>query len=45
LQYGNPLLVESADDALSKLDFGPLINSKKVEELRVSYSEALGKGQ
>lgn len=43
LQYGNPLLVENADDALPKLDFGPLINSKKVEDLRVSYFGSTGK--
>jgi len=44
LQFGNPVLVENAADPLPKLDFGPLINSKKVEELRVLYTEALGKG-
>jgi acyl-CoA reductase-like NAD-dependent aldehyde dehydrogenase len=44
LQYGNPVLVERDEDPLPKLDFGPLINSKKVEELRVLYTEALGKG-
>ena len=44
LQYGNPVLVENEGDPLPKLDFGPLINSKKVEELRVLYTEALGKG-
>jgi acyl-CoA reductase-like NAD-dependent aldehyde dehydrogenase len=44
LRFGNPVLVESPTDALPKLDFGPLINSKKVEELRVLYTEALGKG-
>jgi acyl-CoA reductase-like NAD-dependent aldehyde dehydrogenase len=43
-QYGNPVLVERDEDPLPKLDFGPLINSKKVEELRVLYTEALGKG-
>jgi acyl-CoA reductase-like NAD-dependent aldehyde dehydrogenase len=37
-------MVESENDPLPKLDFGPLINSKKVEELRVLYTEALGKG-
>ena len=45
LQYGNPVLVERDEDPLPKLDFGPLINSKKVEELRVLYTEALGKGR
>jgi acyl-CoA reductase-like NAD-dependent aldehyde dehydrogenase len=44
LRFGNPVLVESPTDPLPKLDFGPLINSKKVEELRVLYVEALGKG-
>lgn len=44
LRYGNPVLVEKPDDPLPKLDFGPLINSKRVEELRVLYTEALGKG-
>ncbi len=44
LQFGNPVRVERDEDPLPKLDFGPLINSKKVEELRVLYSEALGKG-
>jgi len=44
LRFGNPVLVESPADSLPKLDFGPLINSKKVEELRVLYTEALGKG-
>jgi acyl-CoA reductase-like NAD-dependent aldehyde dehydrogenase len=44
LRYGNPVLVENENDPLPKLDFGPLINSKKVEELRVLYTEALGKG-
>jgi len=29
---------------LPKLDFGPLINSKKVEEMRVLYVDALSKG-
>jgi len=44
LRFGNPVLVESPADPLPKLDFGPLINSKKVEELRVLYTEALGRG-
>ena len=44
LRFGNPVLVESPADPFPKLDFGPLINSKKVEELRVLYIEALGKG-
>jgi acyl-CoA reductase-like NAD-dependent aldehyde dehydrogenase len=44
VRYGNPVMVESESDPLPKLDFGPLINNKKVEELRVLYTEALGKG-
>jgi acyl-CoA reductase-like NAD-dependent aldehyde dehydrogenase len=44
LRFGNPVLVESPSDPFPKLDFGPLINSKKVEELRVLYVDALGKG-
>jgi acyl-CoA reductase-like NAD-dependent aldehyde dehydrogenase len=37
-------MVEMATDPLPKLDFGPLINSKKVEELRVLNVDALSKG-
>lgn len=44
LKIGNPLLVDSPDAALPQLDFGPLINPRKVEELRVMYSEAVGAG-
>jgi acyl-CoA reductase-like NAD-dependent aldehyde dehydrogenase len=38
------LLVDDANAPLPDLDFGPLINSRKVEELRVMYSEAIGAG-
>lgn len=44
LKIGNPMLVDEANDTLPDLDFGPLINSRKVEELRVMYSEAAGAG-
>lgn len=44
LRFGHPLLVEKQEDPLPRYDFGPLINSKKVEEIRVRYSEAKGKG-
>lgn len=44
LRFGHPLLVSKPDEAPPALDFGPLINAKKVEELRVMYSEAIGKG-
>ncbi|MFV9504508.1 MAG: aldehyde dehydrogenase family protein [Oscillochloridaceae bacterium umkhey_bin13] len=44
LRIGHPVLVDSPEAALPDLDFGPLINSAKVEELRVMYSEAVGLG-
>ncbi len=44
VKIGHPLLVEGRDDPPPGLDFGPLINSKKVEELNVLVSEALGLG-
>jgi len=44
LRVGNPTLVASAADDPPPLDFGPLINAKKVEELRSLWSEALGQG-
>lgn len=44
LKVGNPLLVQAEGDPLPNLDFGPLINSRKVEELKVMYSEAIGAG-
>ncbi len=44
LRFGHPLLVDQPGDPLPTLDFGPLINSRKVEELRVMYSEAVGNG-
>jgi acyl-CoA reductase-like NAD-dependent aldehyde dehydrogenase len=44
LRWGHPLLVDKAGDAPPNLDFGPLINSKKIEELRVMHSEAVGMG-
>jgi acyl-CoA reductase-like NAD-dependent aldehyde dehydrogenase len=44
LRFGHPLLVTAPDQEPPTLDFGPLINSKKIEELRVMYSEAIGKG-
>lgn len=44
LRYGHPLLVSSPGEDPPDLDFGPLINSAKVEELRVRYSEAVGAG-
>jgi len=44
LKIGNPTLVDEPNDRLPDLDFGPLINSKKVEELRTMYAEAVGLG-
>ncbi|GAB4429188.1 MAG: aldehyde dehydrogenase family protein [Chloroflexi bacterium OHK40] len=44
IKVGHPLLVSEPNDSLPDLDFGPLINSRKVEELRVMYSEAVGLG-
>jgi acyl-CoA reductase-like NAD-dependent aldehyde dehydrogenase len=44
LRFGNPTLVDEPGQPLPTLDFGPLINAKKVEELRVMYSEAVGAG-
>lgn len=43
LRYGHPLLVDDSNEP-PDYDFGPLINSKKSEELRVDISEALSKG-
>ncbi|MCS6807834.1 MAG: aldehyde dehydrogenase family protein [Bacteroidota bacterium] len=44
LRIGHPLLVEQPDDPAPDLDFGPLINSRKTEELRVLFSDALAHG-
>jgi acyl-CoA reductase-like NAD-dependent aldehyde dehydrogenase len=44
LKYGNPTLVDNPNDPLPSLDFGPLINSRKVEELRVMQTEAVSLG-
>jgi acyl-CoA reductase-like NAD-dependent aldehyde dehydrogenase len=44
LDVGHPLLVENAGDPLPTLDFGPLINSDKVEELDVWKSELKARG-
>jgi acyl-CoA reductase-like NAD-dependent aldehyde dehydrogenase len=44
LRFGHPLLVQEGESTAPVLDYGPLINSKKVEEMRVMYSEAIGKG-
>jgi len=44
LRFGHPLLVEHADHPLPDLDFGPLINRAKVDELHVRLSSARGLG-
>lgn len=44
LRIGNPTLVEHPEAPLPVLDFGPLINSRKVDELQVLISEAIGGG-
>jgi acyl-CoA reductase-like NAD-dependent aldehyde dehydrogenase len=41
LQWGHPLLVSSPDSPLPHLDFGPVINAAKVEELAGMRAEAL----
>ncbi|HYE04560.1 MAG TPA: aldehyde dehydrogenase family protein [Planctomycetota bacterium] len=43
LRFGHPLLAKPGEPAPA-YDFGPLINAKKIEELRVMHSEALGMG-
>jgi acyl-CoA reductase-like NAD-dependent aldehyde dehydrogenase len=44
LRVGHPLLVSGDELVPPALDFGPLINSKKVDELRAMYGEAIAKG-
>lgn len=44
LRYGHPLLVEGPGEEAPDVDFGPLINSATVEELRDRYTEAVAAG-
>ena len=44
LRFGHPLLVEHAEDPVPDIDFGPLINRAKVDELHVRLSAAKGLG-
>lgn len=44
ITYGHPLLVDNDSDEPPKIDFGPLINSKKMEEVDGMYHDAIGKG-
>jgi acyl-CoA reductase-like NAD-dependent aldehyde dehydrogenase len=41
LKFGHPLAVEKPEDALPELDFGPVISSKKANELVEHYDQAL----
>jgi acyl-CoA reductase-like NAD-dependent aldehyde dehydrogenase len=44
LKIGHPLLVDEGATEAPDIDFGPLINFKKVEELMGHYNDSLGKG-
>ncbi|MCW2715623.1 MAG: aldehyde dehydrogenase family protein [Frankiales bacterium] len=44
VRFGHPLAVESPDDDLPELDFGPVIHATKAAELRERYAEAVGGG-
>ncbi len=44
LTFGNPVLVEEGSDELPNYDFGPIINAKKVSDVNVMFSDAIGKG-
>jgi acyl-CoA reductase-like NAD-dependent aldehyde dehydrogenase len=44
LKYGHPLLVEQGQEEPPQLDFGPLINGRKAEEVDYMYHDAIGKG-
>ena len=44
LKFGHPLAVESADDDLPELQFGPLISAAKAADLREQYTEAVSGG-
>jgi acyl-CoA reductase-like NAD-dependent aldehyde dehydrogenase len=44
LRFGHPLAVESPDDELPDLQFGPLISAAKAEDLRGQYAEAVTGG-
>lgn len=44
LRFGHPMLVQSPDDPLPELDFGPVIHATKAAELRSSYSDAVDGG-
>jgi len=44
IRFGHPLAVERPDDDYPVLDFGPLINQSKCEELHELRDDALSKG-
>jgi acyl-CoA reductase-like NAD-dependent aldehyde dehydrogenase len=44
LRFGHPLAVESDDDDLPELDFGPVISGGKAEDLAALIADALERG-
>ena len=44
LRFGHPLAVESDDEELPDLEFGPVIHKTKADELRAQYNEAINTG-
>lgn len=44
LRFGNPFAVESPEDPLPDLDFGPVISQSKATDLRARYEEAISAG-
>ncbi|MFI9560831.1 aldehyde dehydrogenase family protein [Nonomuraea endophytica] len=44
LRFGHPLAVESPEDPLPQLDFGPLINAAKAAELAGQVDQAIARG-
>jgi acyl-CoA reductase-like NAD-dependent aldehyde dehydrogenase len=44
VRFGHPLAVESPDDPLPELDFGPLINDAKAKELGDVVDETIARG-
>jgi acyl-CoA reductase-like NAD-dependent aldehyde dehydrogenase len=44
VKFGHPALVANDNDPLPQYEFGPMINAKKVEELKSLWSEAIGAG-
>jgi acyl-CoA reductase-like NAD-dependent aldehyde dehydrogenase len=44
LRFGHPMAVESDDDELPDLEFGPVIHKTKADELRSQFNEAINTG-